>query len=247
MKVSFSDTHCHLDLLSNPKAQIKRAKERGVDIIIIPAVEPKNFHVVKKFASNFKGIFYSVGIHPCKINQVSDEDLSILESFLIQNINDPNLIAVGEIGLDFFLQDLNYKKMEKFYCHQLLLAKKFSLPVLLHVRRAQDLILKHFKKSGVISGIAHSFNGSNIQANRYIQNNLLLGFGGAMTYKRSLQIRRLASSVPDHAFVLETDSPDLSPAWKKPNEEKKAWALIEQGYPGYANTLRALPRLLQPY
>lgn len=258
MKINFIDTHCHLDLLSHPERQILRAREKGVNMIIIPAIDPKNFETVKEIASKFNGIFYSVGIHPCRVNSTTDEDLLTLENFVKTNINDPNLVAIGEIGLDFFVKDLDLHKMKKIYCHQLNLAKKFTLPVLLHVRRSQDLALKYFKKSGVLSGIAHAFNGSEVQAQNFIQNRLLLGFGGTLTYERSLQIRRLGSKISDSSFVLETDSPDLVPAWKKANEENSpaeipgiALCLANLrndsvkniAYLSLRNTLRAIPRL----
>ena len=219
MEISYLDTHCHLDMLADPENEILNATRRGVNKIIVPAVDKKNFYIVKQLASKFKSVFYSLGIHPCRVNQVSYEDLLFLDNLLSKNLNDPKLIAVGEIGLDFFLKNLDRNKMEKIYLHQLKLAKKFSLPVLLHVRKSQDLILKYFKMSGVTAGIAHAFNGSNVQANNFIKSGLLLGFGGEMTYTRSLQIRRLAASVPDNAFVLETDSPDLLPSWKQDDEE----------------------------
>ncbi len=219
MILSFSDTHCHLDLLADHEAQIVKAKKNGVNTIIVPAVEPKSFEVIKKIASDYSGIFYSVGIHPCRVNDITDNDLLTMENFLSKNIQDPKLVAIGEIGLDFFFKNLPKNKMERFYFHQLQLANKFSLPVLLHVRRSQDLVLKYYKKSGVTSGIAHAFNGSKIQAQNYFDNGLLLGFGGSMTFERALQIRRLATTVPDNSFVLETDSPDMVPSWKKVNEE----------------------------
>ncbi len=215
MQLSFIDTHCHLDLLSDCKQQIDKARKKGVTKIVVPAVDPNNFSIVKTIASENTGIFYSVGIHPCVTQNISIEDIIYLENFLIKNINDPKLVAVGEIGLDFFLKNLNRSKMEKIYISQLNLAKKFSLPVLLHVRKAQDLILKYFKTSGVSSGIAHAFNGSSEQADKFINSGLVLGFGGAMTYERALQIRRIACNVPLDSFVFETDSPDLLPCWSK--------------------------------
>ena len=258
MKISYLDTHCHLDMLSDPESQILKASRNGVNKIIVPAVDRNNFFIVKKMASKFEGVFYSLGIHPCRVNQVSSEDLLFLDNLLTTSSTDPKLVAIGEIGLDFFLKNLDKDKMERIYLHQLKLAKKFSLPVLLHVRKSQDLILKYFKMSRVSSGIAHAFNGSIVQAKSFIKNGLLLGFGGVMTYERSLQIRRLATTVPDSSFVLETDSPDLPPSWRQKNYENSP-AEIPQiasylaklrgvstekiAMLNYTNSMRALPKL----
>ncbi len=258
MGISYLDTHCHLDMLSDPESQILNASKKGVDKIIVPAVDRNNFFIVKEMASKFENVFYSLGIHPCRVNQVSSDDLLFLDNLLSASSTDPKLVAIGEIGLDFFLKNLDKGKMEKIYIQQLKLAKKFSLPVLLHVRKSQDLILKYFKMSGVNSGIAHAFNGSNIQAKNFIKNGLLLGFGGAMTYERSLQIRRLATNIPDNAFVIETDSPDLSPSWRRNGQENspaeipliasclaslRGVSTEKIATLNYTNAIRALPKL----
>jgi len=108
------------------------------------------------------------------------------------------------------------EKQEHFYSEQLKLAREFDLPVLLHVRRSQDIILKYLRRIAVPGGIAHAFNGSFQQAATFIGLGFKLGFGGAMTFPRSLQIRRLAAEVSLGAVVLETDAPDISPAWLHP-------------------------------
>ncbi|MFK7967278.1 MAG: TatD family hydrolase, partial [Burkholderiaceae bacterium] len=102
---------------------------------------------------------------------------------------------------------------ERVYVEQLKLAQEFELPVILHVRRSQDRLLKYLRQVPVSGGLAHAFNGSEQQASRFIAAGFALGFGGAMTFARALQIRRLAASVSAEAFVLETDSPDMAPEW----------------------------------
>jgi TatD DNase family protein len=108
------------------------------------------------------------------------------------------------------------EKQAHFYVEQLKIARDFGLPVLLHVRRSQDIILKYLRRIAVAGGIAHAFNGSQQQADSFIELGLKLGFGGAMTFTRALQIRRLAAELPLAALVLETDAPDISPAWIHP-------------------------------
>ena len=140
---------------------------------------------------------------------------------IVAALEDQHFVAIGEIGLDFFVPGLNEspmrEKQEHFYVGQLKLAREFKLPVLLHVRRSQDVLLKHLRRLKVVGGIAHAFNGSFQQAQAFIDLGFRLGFGGAMTYTRALQIRRLASELPLSAIVLETDAPDLSPAWRHPD------------------------------
>jgi TatD DNase family protein len=135
-------------------------------------------------------------------------------------LDDPHFVAIGEIGLDFFVPGLSSgplrDKQEYFYSEQLRIARDFDLPVLLHVRRSQDTILKYLRRIKVCGGIAHAFNGSFQQAGIFIDLGFKLGFGGAMTFPRALQIRRLAGELPPDAIVLETDAPDISPAWLHP-------------------------------
>ncbi len=122
-------------------------------------------------------------------------------------------MAVGEIGLDFFVPGLDAARQERFYRAQLQLARRFDLPVILHVRRAVDPILKQLRRIGVRGGIAHAFNGSRQQAQMFIDLGFRLGFGGAMTFEGSSRIRELARTLPLSAIVLETDAPDIPPAW----------------------------------
>jgi TatD DNase family protein len=120
---------------------------------------------------------------------------------------------VGEIGLDFFVTDLDPATQETFLVEQLKIAREFDLPVLLHCRRANDELLKHLRRIGVRGGIAHAFNGSPQQAGEFIKLGFKLGFGGAFTWPRANNLRRLAADLPLEAIVLETDSPDIPPVW----------------------------------
>jgi TatD DNase family protein len=133
---------------------------------------------------------------------------------------DPRFVAVGEIGLDFFIPMLGEpamrEKQDHFLREQLRIARDFELPVLMHVRRSQDQVLKHLRQIRPAGGIAHAFNGSFQQAQAYIDLGFRLGFGGAMTFTRALQIRRLAAQLPLESIVLETDAPDIAPAWIHP-------------------------------
>ncbi|MBK1781152.1 TatD family hydrolase [Advenella sp. WQ 585] len=214
------DTHCHLDAAEfdhDRDEVIADAHAQGVNIMVIPAVEQSNFATVKKLAHRIEGGFYALGIHPMYVHKAQDKDLGLLEQEIARSINDPRFVGVGEIGLDFFVTDIASGKprerQEYFYSAQLSLAKQFNLPVILHVRKSQDTLLKYLRRFSLSGGIAHAFNGSFQQAQAFIDLGFALGLGGAMTYTRSLQIRRLASELDLSNLVLETDSPDIPPAW----------------------------------
>ena len=214
------DTHCHLDAREFEADRcdlIAKAQAAGVSGIIIPAVELQNFEIVRELAHSFQEGYYALGIHPMYVKQAKRSDLAVLREKIIHHRDDPKLVAVGEIGLDFFVADIASgaarQEQEYFYEAQLSLAREFNLPVLLHVRRSQDTILKYLRKYRKIGGCAHAFNGSMQQALQFIELGFCLGIGGAMTYPRALQIRRLAMTIPLHNLVLETDAPDIAPSW----------------------------------
>jgi TatD DNase family protein len=153
-------------------------------------------------------------------------------------------VAVGEIGLDFFVPELCTPDMRErqwfFYTAQLKLAQKHGLPVISHVRRSADLLLKGLRQCPVVSGIAHAFNGSQQQAEAFVEMGFVLGFGGTLTYERSLQLRRLACELPLSALVLETDAPDIPPQWLYQTAEQRSL-----GTPQGRNSPAELPRMAQ--
>ena len=212
---SFSDSHCHLDASefdADRDAVVARARAAGVSEIVIPAVDAHNFDTVRELAHRH-GFAYALGIHPLCTMKASEQDLILLAAKLAEHAQDPRLVAVGEIGLDFFVPGLDAERQTFFYLEQLKLARRFGLPVILHVRRSADRLLAGLRRIAVPGGIGHAFNGSEQQAQEFLKLGFKLGFGGTVTFERSLQIRRLASELPDSALVLETDSPDIPPQW----------------------------------
>ncbi len=214
------DTHCHLDAASfaaDRSAVVQRARQAGVALIVIPAVSLDNFAAVRQLAHANPDMAYALGIHPLFVAQAPQDAIAGLAQVLEQARHDPKLVAIGEIGLDFFVAEhasaLGRHKQEEFFAAQLDLAVRYELPVLLHLRRAQDIILKHLRKRAHIGGIAHAFNGSFQQAEQFIKLGFALGVGGAFTFKRALQIRRLVSQLALEHLVLETDAPDMAPEW----------------------------------
>lgn len=237
------------------------AADHGVRWIVIPAVERANFDAVRTLAHRCDGGVYALGIHPMYVESASEDDLVVLREQAEAAMTDRRFMAIGEIGLDFFVPSLREgalrDKQEFFYVEQLKIARDAGLPVILHVRRSQDTLLKHLRRIRVSGGLAHAFNGSEQQAQAFIDRGFVLGFGGAMTYTRALQIRRLAVALPATALALETDAPDISPSWLHPAQnspeqlpaiaavlaELRGQPVAEIARQTTENVARVLPRL----
>jgi len=240
------DTHCHLDAaeFDTDRAAVHlRTRAAGVVPCVIPAVAAANFETVRVLAHAQQDT-YALGIHPLYTPQATEAHLAQLDTELHAHRHDLRLVAVGEIGLDGFVPALNtpeaLAKQQQFYKAQLKLAQQHQLPVILHVRRSADLLLKGLRDTPVVGGIAHAFNGSLQQAQAFIALGFKLGFGGALTYDRALQLRRLAAELPLSSIVLETDAPDIPPHWLYTTAEQRA-AGQAQG----RNEPAELPRIAQ--
>ena len=255
MSLRWLDSHCHLDAPEfdlDRTAVMQNAQSQGVAWCVMPAVQAKHFLSLQKLAQAFHQP-YALGIHPLYVPQAQEQDLDFLaqciEAALTKDAqglrSDARLVAVGEIGLDFFVpalcEPVMREKQEFSYHAQLKLAQKFKLPVILHVRKSADELLKGLRRHLVQGGIAHAFNGSFQQAQTFIEMGFALGFGGALTFDRALQLRRLATELPLSALVLETDAPDIPPHWLyKTQAERK----LENGLALQArNEPSQLPRI----
>jgi TatD DNase family protein len=270
MPARFIDTHVHLDATEfdpDRAAVAERARAAGVELLVLPAVAAGNFEAVRALAHQH-GAAYALGIHPLCVDAADDGDLDRLAGALARHRDDPRLVAVGEIGLDHFVPGLDRARQERFYAAQLKLARDAALPVILHVRRSADALLKQLRRIDVPGGIAHAFNGSAQQAKAFAALGFKLGFGGALTFERALQIRRLAAALPDEVPVLETDAPDIPPQWlyrsaaaraagapparNEPAElpriaavlaELRGWSIEQAAAQTRTNAIAALPRL----
>lgn len=264
------DTHCHLDAPefdADREAVVVRARAAGVSQMVLPAVAAFDFDSVREQAHQY-GYAYALGIHPLYVMDAKEQDLALLAEQLERHRDDPRLVAVGEIGLDFFVPGIDAALQEFFYTEQLKLAQCFGLPTILHVRKSADQLLRGLRRFKVPGGIAHAFNGSRQQAESFIALGFKLGFGGTLTYERSQQIRRLAVELPADALVLETDAPDIPPHWLYATAAERAagratgrnepaelpriaeslaalrgWTLEQTAAITRANALAALPRL----
>lgn len=238
------DTHCHLDfpVFDNDRTLIlKQAQENGFESIVVPAVVQKDWPRVIDLCKGDNSITlnFSLGLHPCFMNQHAsvDEAEVALNEAIVRSItgvqegekesakesqtietNGGRLVAVGEIGLDYFIDsppDSRQKQLALF-AMQLSVAKKHNLPVLLHVRKAHDEVLKCLRRKGLErGGIVHAFSGSEQQASQYCELGFVLGIGGSATYDRAKKLARIIRQASVESLVLETDAPDIPPAFAR--------------------------------
>jgi TatD DNase family protein len=240
------DTHCHLDAPefdADRAAVVAQARAVGVTMAVLPAVHVDWFGKAASVAAEH-GLAYALGLHPLWLESAQDEHLERLRAAAQAAVADWRFVAIGEIGLDFFIAQPNVERQERFYLEQLKIARTLDLPVIVHVRRSADALLKYLRRVEVPGGIVHAFNGSEQQAHQFIALGFKLGFGGAMTYNGSQRIRRLAATLPLQSIVLETDAPDMPPAWLRTAAAAGRNAPGE--LPRIAHTLLELRRAADP-
>ncbi len=204
------DSHCHLDFpdFDDDRGElIERCHKIGIHNFVVPGVSAKNWDRLHQISLQHSEITPVYGLHPYFIDQHSPNDISQLEH-LIKTLLP---CAVGEIGLDYYDKNLDRVKQKTLFDSQLLLAEKYQLPVILHVRKAHDDVLAMFKHRNICGGIVHAFNGSEQQAKQYYEMGFLFGFGGVILNPNAKKIRRLIKSLPINSIVLETDAPDMVP------------------------------------
>ncbi|MBK5931914.1 TatD family hydrolase [Halochromatium salexigens] len=205
------DTHCHLDVadFDADRAEVlTAARAAGVEAIVVPGIDAGGWDRLLGLCAGDEGLYPALGLHPVYLERHRDGDLAALE----RRLETDTPVAVGEIGLDFHAKDADRERQLDLCRAQLALARDARLPVLLHVRKAHEEMLRLLTETPVIGGSAHAFNGSLQQARRYIEHGFCLGFGGMLTFERSTRLRRLAAELPFEAIVLETDAPDLTVA-----------------------------------
>jgi TatD DNase family protein len=205
------DTHCHLDVEefdSDRDASIARCRKAGVSRLLIPAIDAEHWERVVSLCSSQRGLYAALGMHPVFMSQHRQEHLAALQAA----IRKFSPLAVGEIGLDYFIPDADRQAQQELFAAQLKIAAEHGLPVILHVRKAHDDVIRLLEQHPVRGGFVHAFNGSLQQAARYRTMNFKFGFGGMLTFERSSKLRALASALPLDDIVLETDAPDMTVA-----------------------------------
>ena len=209
------DTHCHIDVSAfdaDRDEVLERCQQAEITRIVVPGITRKTWPSLLETCKTDRKpgplLYPSFGLHPVYLDQHTEDDINTLADFIEQY----RPIAVGEIGLDFYLPELDRDRQQTLFDAQLAVAAGAALPVLLHVRKSHDAVLASLRKSGVSGGICHAFNGSLQQAQQYLDLGFKLGFGGMLTYEHSHKLHRLAQQLPLDAIVLETDAPDMTGA-----------------------------------
>jgi TatD DNase family protein len=202
------DSHCHLDVAAfdaDRQAVLARAHQKSVVGIVVPGIQASGWPALQAFCDSESGVYPALGLHPVFLEQHQPADLHLLETAIA--VQRP--VAIGEIGLDFFVEDLDHGHQQQLFEAQLAIARDAGLPVILHVRKAHDQVLATLKRVQVCGGICHAFNGSLQQASQYRELGFRLGFGGMLTFERSTRLHALARALPLDSLVLETDAPDM--------------------------------------
>ncbi len=227
LSMDIIDTHCHLDMAAfdHDRAQIiARCHARHVTRIVVPAVMASGWEHLLAVCEQHAGLYPALGLHPVFLDHHAPSDLAALE----RKLAEASPVAVGEIGLDHYRPELDRQQQLTLFEAQLVLAREAHLPVLLHVRKAHDQVIRALKQQRPRGGISHAFNGSLQQARQYIELGFKLGFGGTLTYANAKHIQQLARELPLESLVLETDAPDM----------------VVAGHRGERNSPEYLPQIL---
>lgn len=207
----FIDTHCHFDFAPFPGDEarsLEQAAQAGVEKLILPAIEAERFATVLSLAEEHHGVYAALGLHPIVIYKHNDAALALLEHHL-QN-RPQKMVAIGEIGLDLYMENPLFERQEAILDAQLQLAKRYELPVILHSRRTHDKLAMHLKRHDLPRrGVVHGFAGSLQQAQRFVEMGYRIGVGGTITYPRASKTRNVIAQLPLSALLLETDAPDM--------------------------------------
>lgn len=226
MSYIFTDTHCHFDFppfSGHEGESLALAAQAGVQRIIVPAVTADRFALVLKLAHEYAPVFAALGLHPLHIAQHQDEQLELLAEFLA--VRPAKLVAVGEIGLDLYMETPQFDRQQALLKQQLGLAKRYDLPVILHSRRSHDQLVAALRQADVPRrGVVHGFAGSLVQAQAFIRLGYYIGVGGTISYERAQKTRNVMAQLPLESLLLETDAPDMPLAGYQgqPNRPERA-------------------------
>jgi TatD DNase family protein len=205
--IALIDSHSHFDdaeFDADRAAALARARAAGVTRQIIPAIAVSNFEKVRALCSVDSGLFAAYGLHPMLL---AEHDRSHIDE-LARWIEREKPVALGECGLDFWIEGLDRDAQREVFERQLALARDFDLPVILHARRAFDDVAAALRRIGGLRGVVHSFSGSEEQAQQFFRLGFHVGIGGPVTYERAKRLRAIVASMPIEWLLLETDSPD---------------------------------------
>ena len=201
------DTHVHLDDSSfdgDRNAVITRARAAGVTTQVVPGVDARSWESIRQLCDSHPGLYPAYGLHPMFLAQHHPEHLDALPGWLA----DGGAVAVGEIGLDFFVDGLSPEDQRFYFHRQLDIAREAQLPVIVHARKALEEVTLALRRAGGLRGVVHSFSGSAEQARQLFELDFCIGIGGPVTYERAQRLRHIVAGMPIEYLLLETDSPD---------------------------------------
>jgi TatD DNase family protein len=211
MSYRFIDTHCHFDFppfVDNEATSLQRAKTAGVEAIIVPTVTADRFLTVQALSDRHSGVYAALGLHPIYIEQHHDETVERLTAAL--RTASKKVVAIGEIGLDNYIERPQLERQLVLLQQQFELAKDHNLPVILHSRRTHDVLAQQLKRAALpAGGVVHGFSGSYQQALAFIRLGYYIGVGGVITYTRAHKTRNAIAQLPLDSLLLETDAPDM--------------------------------------
>lgn len=211
MTLRFVDTHCHFDFppfVGDEHASLQRAAAAGVERIIAVSVSATRFGGVLALAQQHDAVYAALGVHPMAIAEHHPDDLDALERHL--QCRPEKLVAIGEIGLDLYIDNPQFERQQVLLDAQLRLARDYDLPVILHSRRTHDKLAMHLRRCNLPRcGVVHGFAGSEQQALAFIRAGYAIGVGGTITYDRASKTRQAIARLPLTSLLLETDSPDM--------------------------------------
>jgi TatD DNase family protein len=201
------DSHCHLDADEfdhDRTAVIARAQAAGIGLQVVPAITAASWPKLRETCGRAEGLHAAYGLHPMFLDQHRPTHLEQLREWIARE----KPCAVGECGLDYFVEGLDPEKQQFYFVEQLKIARAFDLPVIVHARRAVDAVIAAIRTVGGLRGVVHSFPGSPEQAAQLHKLDFMLGLGGPLTYERANRLRRLVAEMPLEQLLLETDAPD---------------------------------------
>ncbi len=227
--VDLVDSHTHLDFEdfdADRPAVLRRSRQLGVRRMVVLGVYQRNWQRLWDLVREDADLYAAFGLHPVYLDEHRHADITELGDWLTRLKGHRQLCAVGEIGLDYFLEQLDRERQQTLFDAQLQLAVDFQLPALLHVRRSHAATIATLKRIRLPrGGIVHAFAGSQEEAREYIKLGFKLGLGGAATWPQALRMHKVIAQLPLESVVLETDAPDMAPAM----------------YPGQRNSPAHLP------
>lgn len=215
------DSHCHLDVSEfdpDREAVVARARDAGVMRQLVPAIEAAGWPGLRDTCRAFEGLFPAYGLHPMFLAAHRPQHLEALAQWIERE----RPVAIGECGLDFFIDGLDVEAQQHYFRGQLALARDYNLPLVVHARRAVEAVIVAIKATGNVRGVVHSFAGSVEQARQLYDLGFMVGLGGPVTYDRAHRLRKLAATLPLDQLLLETDAPDQPDAMHRGQRNEPA-------------------------